>query len=1316
MKNVTSLRLLVRTAAFLSILAALIFAYSPAYASSFNELAQEASRHTDIREGGSDESYFKNGSSGNGYSSWAEGKSRAFIVPPEYSSRLESDYNADSYPKTTVTASGSVTEDVHCSWQAAAVVGSEDGQDIDTWMRAENFYIFRLDHSADGCGVHLVYSNLYHYDPEDRNALKKGHAGYVPVNMTVTVKDFTKKVWYPGIDPAKRRSYTEDPYIAFGRSINGLPTIDLFNVGTVQVEYRYTYASGEEKGKPYVLKTNTTYNDIDAYQSIGVQEEKASFFVSRDTNLACAASGGFQYFYGNTPKSVIPDQHPELAFGMTLRSDTETILYASPMKQKGALNLGEPNGAWTHFGASSYMMIRPSTPDPIKTVSDSDRVAASIDGKNVTFKEGEDAETLVNGIGSPKSSFTYSVDQFVPGGLAEAWYYTRFAFEDPVSPLLTIEKVEVLQDQTDRTDWFTIRTENNLVTAEAKPDILKHQEFYGPGGHTVRLRITARLRRDLTRKDLREAGVLTEGEEAIRLENTASTILEDRGASENKRSSAKPTITFIRIPPVDDPMKRVSDSDEKDTEGNTVSYFDNEPFTYDIAQNVREDAIHFDQFKITDTVDSCLHVRDQKEIRVLDETGKDQSARFRVSVQKADAPTGAAKSPAQTVVSCEALADELKNESFYGHTYHLTFPCDVKSQEKHGSAGICSDWWEKEGHFNKGKSELSYRNKAVTTIDGGDPAAPSASVKAAANTKGNAITKETNEVTTKIALPTLPEGSGEPGLVITKEADRYEYQVGSPVHYKLRVKNASPDKTCAANYVTVSDKLPEGLEIVPETLKFSGLDPSLKDPEGKERSASLKASQDKRSLLFQARFLAKGETVLIEFDTKPLRSVNGTHVTNTSSAASEGVPEKTDREIIYVNSPKLDVRKSLEDGSGPESTVTCKKGDVLNYRIEVRNRNKGTFARDIVITDTISEKGSEEAAAVLDLNSIVIKDMNGKTLTRAEDAASMAAGKGDYLVEEQKELSAGGKTGFRITFRNGNLGYSENTEIPPVTLKDGQEAENPEAAENKSYSYTKNYKGLDLSKGYIILYSLTVTADDPEGHTIRNAAVASPGKDTNGNDIPDDPDIPSGKGEGNATVHLTEHGALRISKTIRESSFQKGSRLHYTIELSGGRTVIDPVLIDQVKEGSAELDKDTLKIERIDSNGNAKDVTKEFKIEPKKSGYQISVKDPDSSHFRLKKGEILRVTYVMTAKSDTSRIRNLAKAKDNKDPNWNSAEAEISAEENTPVVKETPEKPSTHKNTKGPKTGDAAGGLGLYLITLITAAVLVMLLRIRARK
>lgn len=73
---------------------------------------------------------------------------------------------------------------------------------------------------------------------------------------------------------------------------------------------------------------------------------------------------------------------------------------------------------------------------------------------------------------------TYTILHYVPGEYGN-FYYTSYILKDQISDCFDIKKIEIIDDsETNRTSWFSISKDNNLVTISAKDSTLTNSNFY----------------------------------------------------------------------------------------------------------------------------------------------------------------------------------------------------------------------------------------------------------------------------------------------------------------------------------------------------------------------------------------------------------------------------------------------------------------------------------------------------------------------------------------------------------------------------------------------------------------------------------------------------------------------------------------------------------------------------------------------------------------------------------------------------------------------------------------------------------------------
>lgn len=362
------------------------------------------------------------------------------------------------------------------------------------------------------------------------------------------------------------------------------------------------------------------------------------------------------------------------------------------------------------------------------------------------------------------------------------------------------------------------------------------------------------------------------------------------------------------------------------------------------------------------------------------------------------------------------------------------------------------DIWKAHGHLSADGKELNVLNDATVTIKD---------------------KKNTNQVKTKTHLPELH---------ITKDVNRYEHQVGDKITYTLNVWNSNPDANVA--YWWIKDvSLPDTVKLDTSSIKVSGIDADSYVVNASGNGFVIKADGVKT--------LAYGSTIQVTYDAVALKEGNGTLVDNTAYTGAQGVDDKSDSEQVYINSPKIDVRKSA-----PQKKY--KVGDVVGYKVEIDNRNPGTFMRDIVLNDEITTPGME------------IKEGTVAVMVGGKDVTSQ----------------------LDVTFTDGGKGFTIKT---PYNLKAGTIP----CIEKSPYSTIENW----IDK-IVVTYDAVITED--AGESCDNVFTVPATPNTNGDMIKDDPDIPSGGGSDEESVPM-KSPQLEIQKSSNKQTYKQGETGVYTL-------------------------------------------------------------------------------------------------------------------------------------------------------------------------
>ncbi|MGL6206996.1 MAG: isopeptide-forming domain-containing fimbrial protein, partial [Lactobacillus panisapium] len=165
-------------------------------------------------------------------------------------------------------------------------------------------------------------------------------------------------------------------------------------------------------------------------------------------------------------------------------------------------------------------------------------------------------------------------------------------------------------------------------------------------------------------------------------------------------------------------------------------------------------------------------------------------------------------------------------------------------------------------------------------------------------------------------------------LAINKTVSKYEWQVGDVVDYTVEVRNTASG-TVAKNVVISDISLPEGLKVDGNiTVSDSSVTVTKEDTGFKATSAQL----------------AFDKTITITFTCTATKAVNGTEVTNTATATADNAETVKDTAKVYINSAALSITKST-------SKKEWEVDDLVDYTVVVKNTEKGTVARNVVVSD-----------------------------------------------------------------------------------------------------------------------------------------------------------------------------------------------------------------------------------------------------------------------------------------------------------------------------------------------------------------------------
>ena len=194
---------------------------------------------------------------------------------------------------------------------------------------------------------------------------------------------------------------------------------------------------------------------------------------------------------------------------------------------------------------------------------------------------------------------------------------------------------------------------------------------------------------------------------------------------------------------------------------------------------------------------------------------------------------------------------------------------------------------------------------------------------------------------------TYPSNSVEttlvpPRLTVDKTADAYEYEVGEVVRFTASF--AQSEKNAQCREAVFSDSLPEGLELIPETVQVAGLEnlpaPSIED---NRWSCSL----DKFNY---------GDALTVSFAAIATQAGSGAEQVNIATARANNCEEASDSAEVWTNTASLSIEKTVDRYEHFIGASERDAGAVV-YTITVENTKEGTVANNVIVSDESLPEG-----------------------------------------------------------------------------------------------------------------------------------------------------------------------------------------------------------------------------------------------------------------------------------------------------------------------------------------------------------------------
>ena len=307
-------------------------------------------------------------------------------------------------------------------------------------------------------------------------------------------------------------------------------------------------------------------------------------------------------------------------------------------------------------------------------------------------------------------------------------------------------------------------------------------------------------------------------------------------------------------------------------------------------------------------------------------------------------------------------ADDLSNYNVM--LYELRFDCEIDTKNYDSEESLAK--WATANTYGTDNVRLRWPNKAnVKITDEVDPRDPDSE-------DGKAEwSKDTNTVHTNVWIGTNEEGDKpKPGLILTKTAEPYEFQVGDDIPYTITIEQKNPNAV-GYNVVAKDTDFPKGFSIKDNGMDGKAFKVELSGTNGKREGdftySIQKIKADKGDgFEFNTKYLYPGEKITIKFIGNADKTINGKVVPNTVVGRLWGShdPAKEDTwdkasTSVYINSPKLDITKTASSDKTPDSDgkVRYKNGDTIHFTSVIRNVNPGTFMRNIYALDVVETKG-----------------------------------------------------------------------------------------------------------------------------------------------------------------------------------------------------------------------------------------------------------------------------------------------------------------------------------------------------------------------
>lgn len=454
------------------------------------------------------------------------------------------------------------------------------------------------------------------------------------------------------------------------------------------------------------------------------------------------------------------------------------------------------------------------------------------------------------------------------------------------------------------------------------------------------------------------------------------------------------------------------------------------------------------EYEMRSTLDECLAVYGEEDVRVTDAFGENVTARFRIAIDE------------QTII-CKAKENELEKNVFIDggiYTFH------IEVHRKRGAEIEAAHFQQRKDGFTfliPGTAELSWM-----TGDG----------------EKKSITSGTAWVQSRM----LAE------LAVEQTSD-YECKPGDIVDFTVLVRQTNVNAR-AVNVQVENLTLPQGLQLIGNATASGAPDVAL---ENKEQGWILSCPE-----------LDFDHVIAIVFQCKVAQDTAGQEFLNTVTATADNYLDESgsegriarDAQDIWVNAADVTTRSSL-------NKEIWETGDEVVCRLTVLNSVENTVAVDVEVTEEILPEGlklTEVDGTAFDKASDVImypvSDKKTGLLRKAVDNYWNILTEGnnwklkiDYLTSQkplQLELKCTAETDSTDDTTAGDLEISEETVIKEENTGQWLEDENGSAEtaqldlnytiHNRNLKENDNRLNNEFRAGELVDYKITVENRNPD--------------------------------------------------------------------------------------------------------------------------------------------------------------------------------------------------------------------------------------------